>query len=147
MSTLVHSVDLSRQPEEVWGIVGDFDKDERWRRVREMRSDRAGPARMGTRAREVLRFLGSTYVADATVTHDEPGRRLVYEGAGGGTTVRGYRRVEGTSGGTRFVEGVEIELSGPMRFLEPLLARVYGRRIKSEIRTLKALLEGEPSRT
>ncbi len=146
MSTLEHNVGIARNPEEVWDIVGDFDKDDRWRRVQEMRSDPAGPARTGTRTREVLRFLGSTYVTDATVTHVEPGRRLAYEGAGDGTTVRGYRRVEGTSGGTRFVEGVEIELSGPMRFLEPLFARLYGRRIKSEVHTLKALLEGEQSR-
>jgi uncharacterized protein YndB with AHSA1/START domain len=142
MSTLEHSVDLAREPEEVWGVVGDFDKDDRWRGVQEMRSDPAGPARAGTRTHEVLRFLGSTYVTDATVTHVEQGRRLAYEGAGEGTTVRGYRRVEEISDGTRFVEGIEIELSGPMRILEPLLARLYGRRMKSEIHTLKTLLEG-----
>lgn len=142
MGTLEHSVDLAREPEEVWEIVGNFDKDERWRNVRVMRSDPAGPARMGTRTHEVLRFMGSTYVTEATVTHVEPGRRLHYEGTGDGTTVRGYRRVEDTSGGTRFVEGIEIELSGPMRVLEPLLARLYGRRIRSEVHTLKSLLEG-----
>jgi Polyketide cyclase / dehydrase and lipid transport len=142
MGTLEHRVDLARQPGEVWEVVGNFDEDERWRNVQVMRSDPSGPARAGTRTHEVLRFMGSTYVTDATVTHVEPGRRLLYEGAGDGTTVRGYRRVEDTSGGTRFVEGIEIELSGPMRVLEPLLARLYGRRIKSEIQTLKSLLEG-----
>ena len=142
MSALEHSVDLAREPEEVWEVVGDFDKDDQWRRVEHMRSDPAGPAIAGTRTREVLRFLGSTYVTDATVVHVEPGRRLLYEGAGEGTTVRGYRRVEDTSGGTRFVESIQIELSGPLRLLEPLLAPLYGRRMKSEVRTLKALLEG-----
>jgi uncharacterized protein YndB with AHSA1/START domain len=141
MSTLEHDVSIARDPEDVWSIVGDFDKDDRWRRVQQMRSDPAGPASPGTRTREVLRFLGSTYVTDATVTHVEPGSRLLYEGAGEGTTVRGYRRVEEMSGGTRFVEGIEIKLSGPMRLLEPLLARLYGRRMKSEIHALKALLE------
>jgi len=139
-------VGLARKPEDVWEVVGDFDKDDRWRRVQEMRSDPAGPARAGTRTHEVLRFLGSTYVTDATVTHVEPGRRLLYEGAGDGTTVRGYRRVENTPGGTRFVEGIEVELSGPLRFLEPLLARLYGRRMRSEIHALKALLEGNVRR-
>ena len=142
MGTLEHSVYLARQPEAVWEVVGNFDNDERWRNVQVMRSEPAGPARAGTRTHEVLRFMGSTYVTDATVTHVEPDRCLLYEGAGDGTTVRGYRRVEDTSGGTRFVEGIEIELSGPMRVLEPLLARLYGRRIKSEVQTLKSLLEG-----
>jgi hypothetical protein len=147
MSALEHSVDLAREPEEVWEVVGDFEKDDQWRRVEHMRSDPRGPAMTGTRTREVLRFLGSTYVTDATVVHVEPGRSLLYEGAGDGTTVRGYRRVEDTSGGTRFVEGLEIELSGLMRLFEPLLARLYGRRMKSEIHTLKALLEVESSKT
>lgn len=147
MSTLEHSVDLARQPGEVWEVVGDFDKDDRWRSVQEMRSEPAGPARAGTRTHEVLRFLGSTYVTDATVTNVEPGRLLRYEGAGEGTIVRGYRRAEDTPGGTRFVQGIQIELSGPMRFLEPLLARLYRRRMKSEVHTLKALLEGGSSRT
>jgi uncharacterized protein YndB with AHSA1/START domain len=142
MGILEHSVYLARQPEAVWEVVGNFDNDERWRNVQVMRSEPAGPARAGTRTHEVLRFMGSTYVTDATVTHVEPDRFLLYEGAGDGTSVRGYRRVEDTSGGTRFVEGIEIELSGPMRVLEPLLARLYGRRIKSEVQTLKSLLEG-----
>jgi len=40
-------------------------------------------------------------------------------------TIRGYRRVEEAPGGARFVQGLEIRLSGPMRLLEPLLARMY----------------------
>jgi hypothetical protein len=81
----------------------------------------------------VLRFLGSTYVTDATITDVEPGRSLAYEAGGEGTTVRGYWRVEETPGGSRLVEGLEIELSGPMRLLEPLLARLYARRMRSEV--------------
>lgn len=142
MSNLEHSVSVARAPEDVWSVVGDFGEDERWRGVERMSSDPAGPARPGTRTREVLRFMGSTYVTDATVTDVEPGRRLAYEGGGEGTTVRGYRRVEEAPGGARFVEGLEIELSGTMRLLEPLLARLYAYRMRSEVRALKALLEG-----
>ena len=86
MSTFEHRTKISRDPEEVWGVVGDFDNDARWRRVDVMTSDPEGPARVGTNTHEVLRFLGSTYV---TVTTVGPGRHLAYEGAGEGTTVRG----------------------------------------------------------
>lgn len=141
MSVLEHSVELARDPEEVWAVVGDFDKDDWWRRVEEMRSFPPGPARVGTSTHEVLRFLGSTYVTDATVTTVEPGSSLAYEGGGEGTTVRGYRRVGRVAGGARFVEGLEVSLAGPMRLLEPLLSRLYGRRMGSETRALKALLE------
>jgi hypothetical protein len=94
-----------------------FAKDERWRSVERMISDPSGPARAGTRMHEVLRFIGSTYVTDV-----EPGRRLAYEGGGEGATVRG------------------IQLSGPMWLLELLLARLYARRMRSELHAPKTLL-------
>ena len=92
-------------------------------------------------AHEVLRFMSPTYVTDAAVTSVGPGRRLAFAGGGEGTTVRGYRCVEEAPGGERFVQGLEIGLSGPMRLLEPLLARLYARRMRLEVRALKALLE------
>lgn len=142
MGVMESGIEVARDPAEVWGVVGDFGNDRRWRGVDEMRSDPPGPARAGTSTHEVLRFLGSTYVTDATVTEAAPGR-LAYEGGGDGTTVRGYRRVEQAPGGARFVEGLEIGLSGPMRLLEPLLARLYARRMRSEVLALKAMLENE----
>ena len=141
MSNLEQSVDVARAPEEIWSVVGDFDKDDRRRRVERMRSDPSGSARAGTSTHEVLRFLGSTYVTYTTVTDMEPARRLAYERGDEGTTVRGYRRVEEAPGGARFVEGLEIKLSGPMRLLEPLLARPYARRMCPEVHALKILLE------
>jgi hypothetical protein len=91
-------------------------------------------------AHEVLRFMSPTYFTDATVTSVGPGRRLAFAG-GEGTTVRGYWRVEEAPGGERFVQGLEIRLSGPMRLIEPLLARLYACRMRLEARALKALLD------
>lgn len=143
MEAIESGIEVARDPAEVWSVVGDFGNDRRWRGgVDEMRSDPPGLARAGTTTHEVLRFLGSTYVTDATVTEAVPGR-LAYEGEGDGTTVRGYRRVEQAPGGARFVEGLEIGLSGPMRLLEPLLARLYARRMRSEVLALKTLLESK----
>ena len=51
------------------------------------------------------------------------------------------RCVEEAPGGERLVQGLEIGLSGPMWLLEPLLARLYARRMRLEVRALKALLE------
>ena len=46
MSTFEHRTRISRDPEEVWGVVGDFDNDARWRRVDVMTSDPEGPVRL-----------------------------------------------------------------------------------------------------
>ena len=88
-----------------------------------------------------MRFMSSTYVTDDAVTSVGPGRRLAVAGGGEGTTVRGYWRVEEAPGGERFVQGLEIRLSGPMRLIEPLLARLYACRMRLEARALKAHLE------
>ena len=88
-----------------------------------MTSDPGDPARVSTNTHEVLRFLSSIYVTDATVTTVGPGRHLAYEGAGDGTIVCGYRCVEEAPGGAEFVEGLEVKLSGPIRLLEPLFTR------------------------
>ena len=110
MSELEQNIGIARNPDEVWGVVGNFDADARWRFVEVMRSDPPGPARVGTATHEVLRFLGSTYVTDAAVISVGPGRRLAFAGGGEGTTVRGYRRVEEAPGGARFVQNLEIRL-------------------------------------
>lgn len=60
MSQLERPIGIERNPEEVWGVVGNFDADARWRFVEVMRSDPPGPARVGAATREVLRFMGST---------------------------------------------------------------------------------------
>ncbi|HKH76305.1 MAG TPA: hypothetical protein VKA51_05035 [Rubrobacteraceae bacterium] len=60
MSQLERSIGIERNLEEVWGVVGNFDADARWRFVEVMRSDPPGPARVGAATREVLRFMGST---------------------------------------------------------------------------------------
>jgi hypothetical protein len=132
MSQLEQSIGAARNPEEVWGVVGNFDADARWRFVEEMRSDPpVRPASAPLATHEVLRFMGSTYVSDAAVTSVVgPGRHLTFAGGGEGTIVRGYRRVEEAPDGARFVQGLEIRLSELMRLLEPLLARLYACRMR-----------------
>jgi hypothetical protein len=78
-----------------------------------MTSDPGGPAWVSTNTHEVLRSLLSTYVTDATVTTVGPGRHLAHEGAGDGTTVCGYRRVEEAPGGAEFVDRPRGEVVGP----------------------------------
>ena len=45
MSGLEQTMGTARNPEEVWGVVDNFDADARWRLVEVMRSDPPGPRR------------------------------------------------------------------------------------------------------
>jgi hypothetical protein len=60
MSQLERSIGIERNPQAVWGVVGNFDADARWRFVEMMRSDPPGPTRVGAATHEVLRFMRST---------------------------------------------------------------------------------------
>lgn len=141
MSALDRSIEICVPAERVWRTVGDFDRDHLWRRVEEMVSQPPGPAKEGTRTHEVLRFLGSTYVTDAEVTEVVPGEFLAFEGSGGDTTVRGSRRVVDLGDRTRYESRLDVEVSGSMRPLAPVLRLLLGRRVKGELRQLRTLLE------
>jgi uncharacterized protein YndB with AHSA1/START domain len=141
MSALDRSIEIRVPTERVWRVVGDFDRDREWRGVDEMVSQPPGPAKEGTRTHEVLRFLGSTYVTDAEVVEVVPGELLVFEGSGDGTTVRGSRRVVDLGDRTRYESRLAVEVTGSMRAFAPLLRVLLGRRVRRELRRLRALLE------
>jgi hypothetical protein len=138
---------INRPADEVFAFVSDYGNDVLWRKgVHEMTPTPAGKARSGTRVHEVLRFAGSTHVTDTEVMDVVEGRSLRYEGGGSGGRVRGRRMAEPSpSGGTVLTTEVEVETTGVLRFLEPLLAPMFRRNTRRDLETLRGLLEAQPS--
>jgi hypothetical protein len=109
-----------------------------------MTPDPPGPAAVGTRVHEVVRYTGREYVADATVTELVPG--ISYRFAGTGTIggIAGGRRVEPRAQGRASVFTYEIELTpaGAMRILRPILGPMTRSGLRRDLASLKELLEG-----
>ena len=141
-------ITIRRPPSEVFGFLADFANDPRWRRdVREMTPDPAGIAQVGTAVHEELRFGGRTHRTDTTVTEVEPERLVAFAGHGTGGAVAGRRRVSGHDRGTEVRLELHVATSGALRRLEPVLAPLFRRGVRRDLRALRELLEDQTRTT
>jgi uncharacterized protein YndB with AHSA1/START domain len=139
---IVQSLAIPRPAADVFALIADHRNDTRWRGgVQEMTADPVGPVTPGATVHEVLRFAGSTHVTDTVITAVDPGRSFAYEGDGTGGRVRGRRSVEPDGESScRVTTELEVETTGALRFLEPLLAPVFRRGVRRDLHTLRSLV-------
>jgi hypothetical protein len=139
------SIQIDRPPAEVWKAIADYSLDAGWRNgLVEMTPDPPGGPALGTKVHEVVKTSGREYAADAVVTELDPG--VSYRFAGSGTVggLEGGRRVRPDDGaGAVFTYEIEIEPTGGMRFLRPVLGLIVRSGLKKDLRTLKGLLESD----
>ena len=139
---LERTITIDRPAQEVFAVLADYSRDTAWRAgVREMTADPPGPAQVGTRTHEVLRFLGSTYVTDAAVTAYEPGAALAFHGRGSGGEVSGLRAVEPAGERTRVRWRIEVRMPALKRLGIPIMAPLMARRLDGDLRRLRGMLE------
>jgi Polyketide cyclase / dehydrase and lipid transport len=139
------SVEIARPPAEVWIAIADYGFDSEWRDgLREMTPDPPGAPAVGTKVHEVVRSSGRDYVADCAVTELDPGVSYRFAGKGtigglaGGRAVRPDR----AGGGAVFTYAIEMQPTGGMRLLSPLLGPTVRSGLKKDLARLKDLLEG-----
>jgi hypothetical protein len=143
VASITESITIQRSPDEVFAFVSNYENDPSWRAgVAEMRQDPPGPVRGGARTREVIRFMGRDLVTTATVTVEQPGRRVAFRSDSGPIPARGYREVAGRGEETTFTYHLTAELSGLYQLLEPMIVRDFRRRVASDLARIKGLLEG-----
>ena len=140
---VVGSVEIDRPASEVWTYVADYGNDPSWRAaVTQMRPSVPGPAQVGITTHERLRLLGMTFRTEAIIDRVEAGRLLEWRAHDRRKQLQGSRLVEATGlASSRFTEVVEGQLLGPLRPLEPLVARLLQRQATADMRRLKQLLE------
>ena len=130
-------------------VLLDWGHDPAWRRrVRRMTVEPPGPAVVGQRVVERLRFAGLTFTTPTEITHVGEGR-AGYEGAGALFRLSGRREVAAVAiNRTRVEEVLDLQLKGPLRPLTWIVAAGYRRLQEQDIDCLVRLLEsadGGPS--
>ena len=138
------SVQIARPPAEVWAAIADYGFDREWRDgLREMTPDPPGPPTLGTKVHEVVRSSGRNYVADTEVTELDPGVSYRFAGAGTIGPLKGGRavRADQAGGGALFNYTIELQPTGGMRLLGPLLGPIVRSGLKKDLQRLKGLLE------
>ena len=111
---LTVSIVIARPVEVVFAYISNYEHDSQWRAsVIEMAQTPPGQAHIGTKTREVARFIGKKRVTPAEITHYEPDRKVAFTGLmANSIPVSGSRTVERIGEQTRFIYQAKVELSG-----------------------------------
>lgn len=138
------SVEIDQPPAAVWDAIADYSFDLQWRNgLLEMTPDPAGPPAVGTKVHEVVKTSGREYVADTVVTELDPGASYRFAGSGTIGGLRGGRRVRPEGQGAVFTYAIELEPTGAMRLLRPILGPMVRSGLKKDLGRLKQLLEAD----
>jgi uncharacterized membrane protein len=141
------SVEINRPVEEVFSYTSNPENFPQWAAtVREVRQDARGGGplnREGERFTAMQNALGRRFEAPFEVIDYEPNRRYAHRSREGHpvpvTMVFSYEPV--SSDGTRFTPRIEAEPGGFFGLVGPVLERVIRRQMRTNLETLKDLLE------
>ena len=142
MLRIEKSVLIDRPVQVVWDFVGDLKNSPDWTRSgSELRQTSEGPVGVGTTIESRRRLFGRDVKSQSLrVVGYEPIREVVFEGS---VPLLGHPNMrlsfEPSGGGTRLTRMAELDLAGPLRILQPLLARVF----ESEMASIKRLIEAD----
>jgi uncharacterized protein YndB with AHSA1/START domain len=141
------NVEINRPVEEVFSYTSNPENFPQWAAtVREVRRDspRQGPLGEGGRFTVKQKALGRSFEAPFEIINYEPNRRYAQRGTEehpvAVTMVFAYEPLSWD--GTRFTPRIEAETGGFFGLVGPVLERVIRRQMRTNLETLKALLEG-----
>jgi hypothetical protein len=103
-----------------------------------------GPLGVGARFCYKARFGGRPFELVREVTEDEPNRRQAVKTISGSLRWGGGRTFEAIPGGTRITCSGGGRAGGFFGLAVPLLLRAAQRSLRSDLASLKRLLEGQP---
>ena len=136
------AISISRPREEVFAYVADARNRVEWHDdVMSAELLSAEPIRAGTIVRTRLRALGGEYEYEWRVTEHEPPRRVVMESVAGRHPSSHAFELADAGGATRLEITVAVRLQGPLRFVQPLVARRTQAGLERSAANLKVRLE------
>jgi uncharacterized membrane protein len=140
------NVEINRRVEEVFSYTSDLENLPQWAAtVREVRQDAPrGPLREGERFTLMQKALGRRFEAPFEVIDYEPNLRYAHRSRESHpvpvTMAFTYEPL--SSEGTRFTPRIEAEPGGFFGLAGPVLQRAIRRQMRTNLKTLKYLLEG-----
>jgi uncharacterized membrane protein len=142
MSKIERSIVIDRPIGEIWDYVHDTTNDATWQPTL-VNSEplTEGPMGVGTRVKEVRKFLGLTLETAWEMTEYEPNARSAIKAVSGPIPFSGGYLLEAANGGTKFTVTGELDAHGFFKLAEPVFARITGRELESNLGHLKDLLE------
>jgi uncharacterized membrane protein len=137
------SVEIGRPVEEVFAYAADPENLPEWSGLAiEVRKDTSGPLREGDVFVTVAKFLGRRFETPFEVTSYETNRRYTHRATGGPIPDQEWTYTyEEVPGGTRLTRAAQGEPGGFFKPADPLIERALKRQVRTDMETLKDLLE------
>jgi uncharacterized protein YndB with AHSA1/START domain len=140
--TIDFDLTIGRRPEEVFAYLEDPEKVSQWQGwAVEIKQETEGARGVGTRFRDVRKFLGRKIDSTVEFTEYEPPQRLGLKVSAGPIPFRVRQTLEPVGEGTRVSVHAEGEPGGFFKLAEPLVMKAVERESKKDFKTLKTLLE------
>ena len=135
---------VERPVPEVFDFVADQTNAPTWQRdLDDVQRLTSGELRVGTEHEFVRTFAGRRIRSSNRFTRYEPPRYVEFEIPQGWLTGKASYRVKPLNAGASVESRIALTAGGPMRLLEPLLARAIRRDTARDEAQLKRLLETE----
>jgi uncharacterized membrane protein len=142
MSKIERSIVIDRPVQQVWDFVHDTGNDALWQTTLvESKVLTEGPKRVGTRVKEVRRFLGLRVDMTVELTEFAPQQRSSLKAVSGGIPLSGSYVLEAHDEGTRLTVTGELDAHRAFKLAEPVFARMTSRELEASLGHLKDLLE------
>lgn len=136
------SIVVARPIEEVFAYLTDPETLPEWQAsCLEARLEGGGPMRAGSRIVETRKFLGRRIESTMEVAEHEPPRQFVLKVGSGPVPFTATNSLREADGGTRIDAVIEGEPGGFFRVAEPLVVRAVERELRTNLATLKDVLE------
>jgi len=137
------SIEINRPLEEVFNYVSDVANFPEWTaHTLEVRKDTVGPPQQGDRFTLAIKSVGRRFETPYERTSYEPNRRYIDRAVGGPIPNQQWEYTfEEIPGGTSLKRAVEAEPGGLLKLVEPLQKRAVTRQLRTDLQTLKDLLE------
>ena len=137
-------VTITRPAEEVFAVLTDAPTTTRWASA----TSKAWwvtppPHGVGSVRRASGTIMGQPYENEASVVEHDPPRRQVLSGTQSGVKFRVALDLAPTAEGTTVTVTSDIELSGRMRFLGPMISQQYRQMWDADLAALKRMMEAD----
>jgi carbon monoxide dehydrogenase subunit G len=135
------SVLIEREPSEVFRFISDPSKDLSWRSYLVASHAVDAALAVGSIVRQTYTYEGRTVEAELEVTEYAPPEQIAFR-THGKVRARIVCTCVAESGGTRFNMSGSVELTGPAALFEGRIQRELDQTIATDLKRLKAVLEG-----
>ena len=137
-------ITINRPVEEVFAYVGDAGNGPKWQSALvEASRITQGPLGVGTQFKGVRKFMGRKMESVMHYTTYEPNKKVVFKSDSGSMPFVQTFLFEPSAGGTRLTARLELQISGLMGLVKPMIASGVKSEVDENFGVLKGILESQ----